>query len=276
MPAGETQEVHFSVQVAAETPDWLDRVTNVAQVSYSGGSFEVRAVTLLPGTSLVVAEEATPSPPTPTQPPPADPPAPPPTETPLPTRPPVVDGPAPTPVPGATPLPAPALSKSVSPATVKAGEETTATWTLVFSNPTPLLVGGVVVRDPLPDVAFVNSETSQGNVEITGNLSRTIVVANLGDVPPGEQARINIVTLVMSDTVAGTVYTNTATYSALNVDPGRSNEARLVVEGPAILPVTGGLLDPRTPAGKVTWGSLLLLSALPVLVWRRARKKDLF
>ena len=41
---------------------------------------------------------------------------------------------------------------------------------------------------------------------------------------------------------APSVLANTAGYTALNLDPGRSNEARVVVEGTSILPVTGGLL----------------------------------
>ena len=37
-------------------------------------------------------------------------------------------------------------------------------------------------------------------------------------------------------------------------------------------PVTGGLLDPRTPQGQLTWGSLLLIGA-GVLIWRNWRRQ---
>jgi uncharacterized repeat protein (TIGR01451 family) len=183
---------------------------------------------------------------------------------------------APTSIPQPTPLPGPGLSKSVSPATVEAGQVTTVTWRLVFSNPTPLTIGGVTVRDPLPvGLAYVGSTVDQGEIEITGSLTEAVVVARLGDVPGGGRAELVIHTLVMSDTTAGTVFTNTATYSALNVDPGASNEAAVVVEGATILPVTGGLLDPRTPQGRLAWGgTLCVVSLLPgaALVALRVRR----
>jgi hypothetical protein len=65
------------------------------------------------------------------------------------------------------------------------------------------------------------------------------------------------------------VFINSASYSALNVDPGASNEATVVVEGPAILPVTGGLLDPRTSQGRLAWGGIVALLGGLVLVGRR-------
>jgi uncharacterized repeat protein (TIGR01451 family) len=287
MASGETAEIRFSVQVDDPVPDWLDRAVNIAWVSYSGGSFEVRAMTQLPGAHIEDQAEPTPEPPTPT---PAPPPPGAPTPTPIPPRPPVVNPPvvsptpAPTPTAGPTPLPGPGLSKTVSPATVEAGQVTTLTWTLIFSNPTPLTIGGVVVRDPLPvGLAYVGSDVEQpalgspgGEIEITGGLTETIVVAHLGDVDGGGRAEITIHTLVLSDTVGGTVYTNTATYSALNADPGTSNQAVVVVEGATILPVTGGLLDPRTPQGRLAWGGLLMV-AIPggaiALLRRRSGKR---
>ena len=170
-------------------------------------------------------------------------------------------------------MPGPNLSKSVSPTTVEAGQVTTVTWTLVFSNPTPLTVAGVTVRDPLPvGLAYLGGRAGPGGqVEITGDVTQTVVVAHLGDVPGGSQAEITIHTLVLSDTVGGTVYTNTAAYSALNGDPGTSNPATLVVEGPALLPVTGGLLDPRTPQGRLAWGTGLLL-LLGLAGWGRNKR----
>ena len=169
--------------------------------------------------------------------------------------------------------PAPRLTKSVSPSVVETGRTTSVTWTLVFTNPTPLMLGGVTVRDPLPaGLVYVGSNASQGAIEVGGDLTRTVVTARLGDVPGGGRAEILISTQVLSGTPAGTVYTNSATYSAVNADPGASNQATVVVKGVSILPVTGGLLDPRTPEGKVVWsGGGLLLLAAAVAAWRGRR-----
>jgi hypothetical protein len=115
-------------------------------------------------------------------------------------------------------------------------------------------------------LVYAGGHTGQGQLELTGDLSQTVVVAHLGEIPPGGQAEIELITGVLSDTVAGTVYTNMATYTALNLEPGASNEARVVVDGgPALLPVTGGPLDPRTPAGKVTWGGGILALLITLL-----------
>ncbi|NJO00244.1 MAG: DUF11 domain-containing protein, partial [Anaerolineales bacterium] len=65
MAAGETREVRFAGQVAGQLPDWLDRVNNTATVSYSGGSFEVQAVTLLPTVGIAALASPSPVPPTP-------------------------------------------------------------------------------------------------------------------------------------------------------------------------------------------------------------------
>ena len=105
-------------------------------------------------------------------------------------------------------------------------------------------------------------------LEITGDISRTVVVAYLGDVAPGAQVEIGLNTVVLSDTAAGTVYANRATYTAVNLDPRQSNEVQVVVEGAAVLPVTGGLLDPRTPAGKMTWSAVILLAVSGWGLWR--------
>jgi uncharacterized repeat protein (TIGR01451 family) len=164
---------------------------------------------------------------------------------------------------------------------VETGRTTAVTWTLVFTNPTPLMLGGVTVRDPLPaGLVYVGSNASQGAIEVGGDLTRTVVTARLGDVPGGGRAEILISTQVLSGTPAGTVpgltartgYTNSATYSAVNADPGASNQATVVVKGVSILPVTGGLLDPRTPVGKAVWsGGGLLLLAAAVAAWRGRR-----
>jgi len=278
LAAGETREVRFQVAVDGAVPDWLDRVTNVAAVSYSGGSFEVRATTLLPAASLMVAEEPTAVLPTSTPRPQEPIPVPPPTETPLPAQPPVVEVPPPpteTPTPVSEATPAPALVKSVAPEVVQTGQQTQVTWTLTFSNPTPLTVGGVVIRDPLPQgLVYVGSGTSQGTVEITGDISQTVVVANVGDVSPGSQVELVLNTLVLSDVVAGTVYANRANYTAANLDPGESNEVEVVVQGTAVLPVTGGLLDPRTSAGKVSWGVVMLLAVSGWGMWKYRGKES--
>jgi hypothetical protein len=68
-------------------------------------------------------------------------------------------------------------------------------------------------------------------------------------------------------------YSNIASYSAANLDPGSSNEARLAVEGTdlTILPVTGGWLDPRTPRGQITWSSVFLLLVGGLIGWQCRR-----
>jgi hypothetical protein len=102
-------------------------------------------------------------------------------------------------------------------------------------------------------------------------------VAHLGDIPGGGQATLIIRTVILSDTLAGTVFTNTASYNARNVDPGRSNQAVVAVKGPAILPVTGGLLDPRTPQGRLAWGILGAALLAAVYFTRRGplrRRRD--
>jgi uncharacterized repeat protein (TIGR01451 family) len=286
MASGETVEVRFAGRVAEEVPEWLDRLVNVAGISCSGGSFEVRATTLLPMLQPAVQASPTPVPPTPTPEPcclTCNP-----TATPLPSRPPVVlvsPQPSSTPTPEPTPLPGPQLHKSVSPARVEAGQVSTVTWTLVFTNPTPLTISGVSVRDALPaGLVYLDSRTDQpvldspaGVIEITGDMTRTVVVAHLGDVPGHSRAQVTIHTLVLSDTLGGMIYINTAGYSGLNVDPGVSNPATVIVEGASIQPVTGGLLDPRTPGGKLVWGGFFLLvlpGAAVAWRWRNRRQSE--
>jgi uncharacterized repeat protein (TIGR01451 family) len=276
LASGETREVRFAVQVAGQVPDWLDRVINTAAVSYSGGSFEVQAVTLLPSAGLAAQASPTPAPPTATPRPsqPAEPA--PPTPTPLPARPPVVE--VPPPVTASPSLTAPILLKAVSPETVPAGQSSPVTWTLTFSNPASQAVSGVIVNDPLPPgLVYFGSSTTQGQVQLTGDLSRTVLVATLGDVPPGGQVKIGIVTQVISQTAAGTVYTNTAQYTAAALPPGLSNEARVTVVGQTpFLPVTGGLLDPRTSVGRGIWGGtglVLLLFLLRVASSKGAEER---
>ncbi|MCL4298428.1 MAG: DUF11 domain-containing protein [Anaerolineae bacterium] len=273
LASGETREVRFTVQVAGQVPDWLDRVTNTAAVSYSGGSFEVQAVTLLPSAGL--AAQASPTPTLPTAPPrPSQPPEPvPPTPTPLPSRPPVVE--VPPPATASPSLTAPVLLKAVSPETVPAGQTSPVTWTLTFSNPTSQAVSGVIVTDPLPPgLVYLGHDTTQGQVQLTGDLTQTVIVATLGDVPPSGQATIGIVTQIISETVTETVYTNTARYTAATLPPGMSNEARVTVVGQTpFLPVTGGLLDPRTPAGRGVWGGVAVVLLLLALGRRGAEEQ---
>jgi uncharacterized repeat protein (TIGR01451 family) len=268
LAAGETREVRFATGVDEELPDWVDRLTNVARVSYSGGGFEVRAVTRLPGVTLTADD----SPPPPAVPPTAQIPEPTPvslpTETPLPPRPPVVEPPDLPPAGPALPGSNPVLRKSVAPATVTAGQGATITWSLHFSNPATLAIDDLVIRDTLPmGLVYAGGQSSQGQFELTGDLSQTVVVANVGDIGPGGHVELEVITRVLSDTVAGTVYTNTATYTAFDLEPGTSNEAQVVVTGgPALLPVTGGPLDPRTPAGKAMWGGGILAILITLLI----------
>jgi uncharacterized repeat protein (TIGR01451 family) len=152
---------------------------------------------------------------------------------------------------------------------VVAGQVSTVTWRLTFENPTPLTIGELMVRDPLPPgLVYLDGRASRGTVDLSGVLSQTVVVARLGELGPGESAELVIRTAVLSETAAGTVFKNRAGYSALNLDPGRSNEASLVVQGLTLLPVTGGLLDPRTPGGQITWGMAVLLASLVHLAAR--------
>jgi uncharacterized repeat protein (TIGR01451 family) len=382
MSANEIREVRFRVRLANQIPNVYTRLVNKAQISFTGGeAFEVQATTMLPGGQITPT--ATPKPSggsssssgsTSS-----------PTSTPVPGRPPVVYvPPAATPVPPTqtpvpTPLPEPGLVKSVSPATVKEGQTTAVVWRLSFTNPTPLTIAGLVVRDVLPEgVDYVSGSTTQGTIQVnqipltggapiqvisttgisqtstvqvqstavvqvqapsatvpaqtsaslsqmlnamtqstsqptpaptptqvlsstetvgsvqqvvsttqvtTSTIQETVqqqaapaapppwteVVVDLGDIPPGGRAEVIIHTLVVSPT-RGTVYDNIATYSAKNMDPGSSNEATVTVEyAPVILPVTGGLLDPRTPQGKVTW-SLILMVIANLAWWGRQRR----
>ena len=71
-----------------------------------------------------------------------------------------------------------------------------------------------------------------------------------------------------SDTAPGTVIVNRASYTAQNIDTGQSNEAKVTVQGLTLLPVTGGLLDPRTPGGQVTWSLTAVLCVLSVGVYK--------
>ena len=64
----------------------------------------------------------------------------------------------------------------------------------------------------------------------------------------------------MSDADPGTVIRNRATYRADYPDAGLSNAATITVQGLSILPVTGGLLDPRTPYGRWVWLAAVLLT----------------
>ncbi|MCL4299174.1 MAG: DUF11 domain-containing protein [Anaerolineae bacterium] len=377
LAAGEVKEVRFSAQIVSKVPDVFTRILNKAQISFTGGeTFEVQAFTNLPIAQI---------PPTPTSRPPsngggATSSGSSPTATPVPGRPPVVSLPLmPTVTPTAlppqpTPLPVPGLVKSVSPAAVKAGQTTAVTWRLAFTNPTPLTIGGLTIRDILPEgMAYISSSTSQGTITVnqtplsppvgqaiswtvsaapvssstitpapmpvasptSGSISVTNaatdvvqatslaqllqtaptatplaqrpvlsqatsltqvlqstatttqtqpvlqplmatptwteLIIDVGDVAPSGRVEIFINTMVMSATV-GTEYKNVATYSALNLDPGSSNEAKVTVEGSllTILPVTGGWLDPRTPQGKVTWSlSIMILMGLIAWVWQR-------
>ncbi|GIK42096.1 MAG: hypothetical protein BroJett011_59290 [Chloroflexota bacterium] len=378
MAAGEVREVRFSIQVAARVPDMFGRILNKAKISFTGGNtFEVQASTTLPAAQITPAPTPRPSAGSSGGITPAG--NPPPAATSIPARPPVAALPivptaSPTaPPPGPTPLPVPALVKSVSPAVVKAGQTTAVTWRLTFTNPTPLTIGGLTIRDVLPEgVTYISGSTSLGAITVnqiplspgsgmpstaspsssqasnplsatstasptlmvlptprvmpqnaaqiplptqTTNLSRaasltevlqlasptplapignlaqtsalstivtmsqptlveqslspawTMLTINVGDVAPGSRVEILIQTMVVSPT-AGMEYLNTATYSALNLDPGSSNEARVTVEATAmtILPVTGGWLDPRTPEGKVTWSAVTLL-LLSLIMW---------
>lgn len=369
MAAGEVREVHFSIQVAGNLPDVIGRILNRASISFTGGEmFEVQAYTMLPpaqinptpassasgsgGDGNGGGSGASPA------------------ATPLPGRPPVVSLPpaltatAAPPTPGPTPLPAPGLVKSVSPAVVKAGQTTAVTWRLTFTNPTPLMISGLTIRDVLPEgIAYVSSSTSRGSITVNqmplaqpvssraitwtasstqgvggaltnlptpiGNgaqlsaqtaltqatsltqappsnpaaavpqaaglpqatvatsspvttLTQSInpaawteLVANVGDVPPGSRVEIVVSTMVISAS-RDMNYRNIATYSAVNLDPSSSNEAKLTVEGEAftILPVTGGWLDPRTPQGQITWSSVFLLLVCGVIGWQRRRARQ--
>ncbi len=320
LAAGEVREVRFSTQVAASLPDWYDQVVNQAEIGFSDGSFSLRAVTRLPSRELTPEVAPTTRPPA-SEPgePPAPPAAGPPTVTPVPPRPPVVDGgPVLTPTvgPAPTPLPAPGLRKAVSAEQVNSGEVTPLTWRLTFSNPTPLTVGSLVIRDVLPaGLLYVDGQSSRGRLEIsprsaagetrlvetvsltatslvtptapitaggvlpqalagTADVPLTEVVAYVDEVPPGGRVEIIINTLVLSDALPGAIYTNVATYTAANLDPGQSNEASVVVRSRlSLLPVTGGLLDPRTPQGQLTWSGSALLLWVSVVMWRRHRQR---
>jgi len=89
---------------------------------------------------------------------------------PWPLTPTVTTGPAVSPTP--TPLPQPALGLTVSTDTVRAGQVSLVTWRLTFTNPTPLRIGDLTVRDLLPPgLLYLAAEASQGQTEVSPRAS---------------------------------------------------------------------------------------------------------
>ncbi len=247
--AGETRDVHFRVLLDPETPDWHFQVQNEVEITFSGGSTTASAVTQLPLPPPEPGQvEPTPGPgdddPDPDEP---GEPGEPPSETPVPPRstavvppfvltPTVTPGPTVAPLP--TPLPAPGLSLAVDPATVPAGQVSLVTWRLSFSNPTPLMIGELVVRDLLPQgLLYVDAETSRGEVTLSprsgGGRDRQVTLPTL---PPGQA-------VTSTPTPADTP---TATPFVVTVTPGGS----LVVDQAGLrLPIAEG---ETTPTGQPT------------------------
>jgi len=180
---GEIREVSFSVTVAADVPDWYSRLTNEAAISYTGGTQSASATTLLPTRSLpTVTPTATAAPADDGGDEGGDGPDPPSSgpETPVlhtgtvvppwPLTPTVTTGPAVSPTP--TPLPQPALGLTVSTDTVRAGQVSLVTWRLTFTNPTPLRIGDLTVRDLLPPgLLYLAAEASQGQTAVSPRAS---------------------------------------------------------------------------------------------------------
>lgn len=283
LQSGEVREVSFKVQLAAELPDWYLQLRNRATVTFTGGEpVVVEAVSRLPGSSLPPAVRPTP-PPQPTDLPSSgdgggQPSLPPPAGTvilrttavitPLVTVTPTVT-PTTTPVTRApTPRPQPVLHKSVSTDTVPAGQVTWVTWQLAFTNPTPLTIGELVVRDLLPPgLLYLEAETSRGVVEVS---SRS---ANGRDAHP-------VVTLTPSQLVTVTPLPSatlplyqTGAEMARAMPPTLPNNlaaerVRLVL--PATLTMTNAAsetLSSVTPTPFVTPTTPTLPSLQPALLW---------
>ena len=261
--------------MADEVPDWATQIINKADIVYPTDRLTVQAVTRLPDPQI----EPTVAPPVqidlvdePSSVPVV------PVNTPIPPRPPVVPIPAPSPTitpttppptPAPTALPRPKLTKGVDRNVVVAGQVSTVTWQLTFVNPTPLTIGDLVIKDTLhPDLLYLESSTTRGTITTTTIGGQTTWQAHLGELPGNSSVTLVIQTAIMSDTAPGMVILNQASYSARNVEPGFSNEASVTVQGLTLLPVTGGLLDPRTPGGQVTW-SLTALLALFAMVAKK-------
>ncbi|MEM7027999.1 MAG: Ig-like domain-containing protein [Chloroflexota bacterium] len=273
MAEGESRTIAFSLAVSETVPDWATQIVNEAQLIYPTKQLAVRAVTRLPEPAIeptvapptIIDHEETVSVPVDIVP----------TNTPIPPRPPVV--PIPTPSPTITPtlppptaaptaLPQPTLSKRVDRSVVIAGQEHTVTWALTFANPTPLTISNLVIEDVLPtSLVYLESSMPRGAITTTTVGDQTTLTAHLGDLSGGSSVTILIQTVIMSDTAPGTVVVNQASYTAQNIDPGQSNEATVTVQGLTLLPVTGGLLDPRTPGGQVTWSLTTFLGLLAVV-----------
>jgi uncharacterized repeat protein (TIGR01451 family) len=272
MAPGEVREVRFRVVVAEKSafPDWVDRITNVANVAYQGGDFDVRAVSLLPWAIWTPTPTHTPLPPPPPPPGPTKTPGPPPP--PNPTATPYIPGTLfPPMLP--TPVSPPELVKSVSPTQVEPGQVANINWVVKFENTLPYPVTNLQIRDPLPvGLEYLGVTLSQGEYFLSDStevVSQTMLVAQVGTVNPGSTASLVIHTRTVSDTQNGDLYINVAGFIADGWE-GNSNEARVVVVGKKeILPVTGGLLDPATTEGKITWGVLLLGVATLWIIRRR-------
>jgi hypothetical protein len=139
------------------------------------------------------------------------------------------------------------------------------------SNP----VAAVPQAAGLPQVMMATSTQITTLTQSINPAAWTELIANVGDVPPNSRVEIIVSTIVISASREMN-YSNIATYSAANLDPGSSNEAKLAVEGTGltILPVTGDLLDPRTPQGQITWSSVFLLLVCLMIGWQRRRARQ--
>jgi large repetitive protein len=109
------------------------------------------------------------------------------------------------------------LLKTVSPASVPAGQN--ATYTLTASNDGPSDATGAGLTDPLqPGISFVAANPSQG----TCSESAGTVTCNLGTIPSGGQAQVQLT--VRAETVAaGQTLNNTAAVTA-NEPEARSSD----------------------------------------------------
>ncbi|MCB0197772.1 MAG: DUF11 domain-containing protein [Anaerolineae bacterium] len=117
--------------------------------------------------------------------------------------------------------------------TVRAGQVTPLTWQMTFTNPTPLTITQLVVRDLLPvGLLYTEAETSHGTLAVTGRSAHgqdtRYVVLSSGS-PAGQSAtitptqritlsaRIITPTVMASPTLSRTVLIHRATVTATTV-----------------------------------------------------------